>query len=487
MKFEVHNDRVLIHEADTLFLRKLNEALSYPTEVALALQKGIRLPNTRPGWDGMMRLLRQPKKSLPNFPTGLLSRATDLANELNAHFELDDTRQRPDSAPINAHISLYDYQDQAITQAIDDGRGVVVLPPRSGKTRIACGIIDRLGLNTIYVAPTRSIVDQTAHVMREFFGKGVHVQRGKKGLKEAAEAKIVICTGQTLGMMTPAFLKSRDVIIVDEFHHAASKTWVKIAKTIGDNIFYRFGLTGTFFRSGHDEMAMHAWLSNVIFSLTSDDMMERGRLTPVNVAFVPNLAEPIEPPPGASYQEGIGKLGICENESRNAIAAVTAARMSLEGETVLILVSELNQGKLIIQNLTSFIDPKTVKFIHGKVPSDERKEILDAFVPGGAVKVVVGTSCLYEGVDMPGCSALVYCVGEKASVQQVQAAYRVATKSTGKEQAYIIDFNDTVHDVLREHTWERCQTYMGDAIFDVKVLENPFEDFDAWLSKGRAA
>ena len=88
---------------------------------------------------------------------------------------------------------------------------------------------------------------------------------------------------------------------------------------------------------------------------------------------------------------------------------------------------------------------------------------------------------------MPGCSALVYCVGEKASVQQVQAAYRVATKSTGKDQAYIIDFNDTVHDVLREHTWERCQTYMGDAIFDVKVLENPFEDFDAWLSEGRAA
>lgn len=481
--FEVGNTWSSILTADDFILHVLDRESRYPTPQAMAYEAGFKNPEQgeERGWDGWVRLLRRPKTMYPYFPTGLLPKLTRICHKMRYEPVVKDLRCRPDEGfPEFPRIELRDYQEAAVAAGERMGRGVFDMPPRSGKTRTMCELHRRISLPTIWTAPTDRIVQQTARVLEGFFGKHYVIhQIGQKDLDRAACHKVVVCTANTAAVLPQEFYNTRQMIVADEWHHGAAKTYTHQIFPKCDHIFYRYGMTGTFFRSGTDDMAMHGILSDTIYRVESSELLRRGFLVPSHVAFLPIPAKPKVRGAGSSFNGGFGQAGIHEHVYRNQLAAHAALLLHQMGRKVLILVGTKVQGRELAHALFNYLPeaPSTCRFKAVEFLSTDRDrrlqtEIIDSFLANQEVKILLGTSLLGEGVDLPDVDALVYARGEKAEVSLTQNAYRVCTAIHGKRNAIIVDFADRHHRRLMEHSQERLAVYHNEPTFSVSILDD---------------
>ena len=73
----------------------------------------------------------------------------------------------------------------------------------------------------------------------------------------------------------------------------------------------------------------------------------------------------------------------------------------------------------------------------------------------GRHQVIVGTTVIGEGVDVPRASALVFASGGNDGVMMMQSYFRPLTARPGKEVGRIYDFIDSHHGTLRKHSENR--------------------------------
>lgn len=492
VEFVVTNNWTNIMHPPPFLLAVLDQELRYPTPTAMALGAGFLDPDDQAGgWDGWIRMVKKPTRanSHPRVATGLLDRVIQLTVKFGFRYQIHDTREKPaGDVPALVKIPLRDYQQRAVELATRAGRGVLAMPPRSGKTRTMAEIQRQLSLPTVWLAPTNRIVEQTGDVLTGFFGPGYStVLVGSAGWEKAARHQVVVCTAATAVGLPDDFWITRQVLVVDEFHHAAAKSYADIFQKCA-HIYFRYGMTGTFFRSGHDTMAMHGLLSNVIYSITSRELMARGFLVPVKVVFLPVLGH-LRGVESKRYNQGHGKMGIHEHTYRQSMVAHVAYYLSWTGRRVLVLVGTKAQGRDLLGQLRALIprapdgsEHQSAMLVTSDTPRDVQANVIESFVEGREVKVLVGTSLVGEGVDLPSTDALVYARGEKAAVGLVQNAYRVATAVSGKRHAIIVDFADRHHSKLLQHAMERLRIYHAEPTFDVSVLQDANE-FPGWLDR----
>jgi superfamily II DNA or RNA helicase len=462
----------------------LDQAARYPTDTARLLDLSPdSVPGGGGGWDGWVRMLRRYKDGRLELPTGLYYVLAGVCQQEGCGFALVDERVRPEpDIPDRPEIPLRDYQRAAVDAAIAAGRGVLDCPPRGGKTRCAAEIHRQLSLPTLWLAPTDRIVTQTAEVLEEFFGRNYVVKAvGSKEWERHAFKRIVICTAATARLLPQEFYDTRDVLIVDEFHHASGKTYKQIFQKSG-HIYYRYGLTGTFFRSAEDEMAMHSLLSNVIFKITPRYLLERGYLVPTDVFFLPVESTRLMTGGGQTFQTAHGKHGIHEHDERNMMVSLVAALLAKRNRKVLVLVGTKEQGRRIARAVEPLVprshpnsEFRPCEFVSTDMARFKINRILDSFNQLNEVKVLIGTSLVGEGVDLPPADALVYARGEKAEVSLVQNAYRVCTAVEGKGRAVIVDFADRHNRKLLQHSLQRLRVYHANETFNVRVVANAQE------------
>ena len=490
--FEVGNTWTSILEADGFMLGILDKESQYPTPQALAMEKGFKSPEGETGgWNGWIRLLHRPKTMYPYFPSGLLPKFVRICQKYQYTPYVKDLRVKPELGfPDLSPIPLRDYQEAAVAAGMQVGRGVFDCPPRSGKTRLACELQRRISLPTIWIAPTDRIVDQTAKVIEGFFGKnyGYHLVGGSNW-KAAAKHNIVIATMATATALPQEFYDTRQMIVCDEWHHSPCRSFTHEIFPKCDHIYFRFGMTGTFFRSGFDAMAMHGLLSNTIYKVKSSELLARGYLVPTKVAFVPMPAHPKLRGAGSQFSGGFGKHGIHEHAYRNQLAANAALLLYQMGRKVLSLVGTKAQGRELNHRIHNFLPQppagaefEAVEFLSTDRPRDVQVRVIESYLADQEVKILLGTSLLGEGVDLPYVDALVYARGEKAEVSLTQNAYRVCTAVPGKREAVIIDFADRHHRMLLDHSEERLEVYYREPTFDVTVLEDA-NQLPMWLEK----
>lgn len=489
--FSVTNSRTDMTGADPFILHVLDAELRYPTQVA-HLQDSFAMASDQlldqfGNWDGWNRLLHRPRTIPPWFPTGLLSTVLRICDKMQYAYSVTDLRERPvGDIPELVKIDLWDHQEEAVNRGLELGFGVFDLPPRSGKTRLACELHRRLAVPTLWIAPTDRIVRQTHKVLEGFFGKNYAMHLvGSKREQEAGNFQVVVATAAMAFRLSPEFFKTRKCLIVDEFHHSGAKTYKTIFSQC-NHIYHRFGLTGTYFRSGTDAMAMHALLSDVVYKISSDELMRRGYLVPCFSAFVPVPCPHLRGVPSQSFISGHGKMGIHEHEVRNSLVAYTALFLHQTGRKILILVGTKKQGYMIRKALRSLVLSNSkaqfnaTEFVSTDVDRRIQGQILESFEQGQEVKILIGTSLLGEGVDLPTTDALVYARGESAEVTLTQAIYRVSTAVPGKTHAVVVDFGDRHHRHLLRHSKERLKVYFEEPTFEVKVL-NEVGEFPLWL------
>lgn len=184
--------------------------------------------------------------------------------------------------------------------------------------------------------------------------------------------------------------------------------------SLSEHIYFRFGMTGTFFRSGGDDMAMHALLSETIYKISSEELRKLGHLVPANVVFLPVPGPHLTGLSSHTFQSGHGKRGIHEHEGRNQLVAWVATYLARMGRRVLVLVGTKKQGYALRGLLQAYLgqslDPgayQPVEFISTDMDRTRQGEVLESFEGSGTIQVLIGTTILGEGVDIPSADALV--------------------------------------------------------------------------------
>ena len=493
MRIDIRCSRTTLSDWSSSLLDSLGERCSYMARPDMAGTPTDHVDRAHV-WDGRVRLLRRNRDGSAWIPTGLRDYALGLLEESGQQYALVDHRAEPDPDPYfldkyKKPIPLWPHQKACADQLCEMFDAVADMPPRAGKTRTLLEVVRRKGLRTLWVAPRRSIVTQTVKSAEEFFeASDVGVVRASDAA-EQTEKLLTICTAQSIARLPSEFWQSRQMLVCDEAHHYLGSTgWGKTMAEQAKHIAHRKGMSGTFFRSGDDELAMHAFLSKVAFRISSSELEASGHLVPAYSVFLEVAGPKVRAGRGATYfaPNGHGTLGISTHDARNDLVAYAAQKLMTTGRTVLVLVGTKAQGYALRERLESVAGPRHPMCAHAPVEfvSTDRRphqvaKVLDAFRQRQGVRILIGTSMVGEGTDLPVADALVYAAGGQAAVTLVQAWYRVITATEEKQYAVIVDFADLHHRKLAEHSRTRWQTMRKDSIFRPSFAQS-VEQFDLW-------
>lgn len=313
------------------------------------------------------------------------------------------------------HMKPYPDQIAAVKAAIKAETGIIEMPTGTGKSHTIRLLIETLNLRTLVIIPNLGIKAQ--------------MQETLKGVKN-----IVV---ENIDSSRLPKLTDFDILIIDEAHHSASKTYHKLNKNSWTKIYYRFLFTATPFRNDSEEtLLMEAICGKVIYRLTYVDAVNKGYIIPVDV-FTYDV--PKQKCNAETYREVYNQL-IVHNEARNLMIGALLAR--LNGTPTLCLVKEIAHGK-ILSEMTG------VPFVYGK--DDTTKDYIRQF-NSGEIKSLIGTTgVLGEGIDSKPAEYVIIAGLGRAKSNFMQQVGRGVRTCPGKDSCKIILFKDISHRFTLSH------------------------------------
>lgn len=381
-------------------------------------------------------------------PAGLTGHAQAILEHYGWKASIRDTREiPPEYLPLwSVRASWRPYQDGVHQAILNRGGGVIDAPPRSGKTLMLIRALDTLAQPALVVSPSLAIVKQTYDVFRGVFGDELvsRVDGNATPAERDLSKPFVIATIASAIRLPQEFFDSRKLLAIDEFHHGAAESYHKL-NALAKNIYYRLCFTGTHFRTAEDRLAMEAICSDVIYQIPVQYLVDEKWLAPPR--YVVTMTKDS---PRLSVREWaeVYERGIVKDAHRNKLVTKIAAYLGIECNIPTIVLVRRREHARILHKMIP--DSKVVmggdNALTGKVIDDFR---------AGMVPVLIGTTVIGEGVDLPNAGALVYASGGGATVQQIQSYFRPLTANPGKEVGLIYDFKDIHHPTLSRHSDER--------------------------------
>lgn len=492
--------RINIHNCDSyiygtvppqIFLR-LKEELSFRVQNCEFSEKYNTIdPETHQRkWDGRIYLIYQLKNCV-RFSTGLLSKVRKIFDEEGLEYTFTDSRKKYEKEiPITQakNFKLRDYQIPVVERSVKRERGVIKAATGSGKTAIAAGIMQKLGLKgTLFLAMSGDLVMQAKEEFERFLRvNGSPLKVGQVGAGVCDIQDVTVCTVQSLCTAFDVKYKKADdddntsnevdetilqkkedirrmimeskCIFFDEVQHAACDTVRDIMKK-SLNAKYRYGLSASPWRDDGADLFIDSFFGKELADISASILIRKGYLVKPTIYFIL-----IQTPEGTySNYQTIYKNYVVNNVSRNKAMAELAQIHANRGETVLILVRQINHGKL----LESMV-PGSV-FISGRMPAKKRKKVLDD-LREDRLKVVIATSLFDEGIDVKRLNCLIMGSSGKSSTRALQRIGRVLRPFDGKDSATIYDFMDTAK-YLHAHALARRRIYRTEDEFEIKEMK----------------
>jgi superfamily II DNA or RNA helicase len=399
------------------------------------------------------------------FPTGHLNIVKDLLTESKVVANLLDERKKPDSyAKLRWKKLPYEpryYQADMISLGKAEGRGVFESAVGTGKTLVMQYLIQHFSVNTLIIAPSKPLLRQLRTELEECFGRSKveHVTSAKVG-PGAKFKPIRITTVQTLASLRKKkhliyLTKDLDALFIDEFHHAGSKSYTDLLKDL-DQVYYRFGFTGTFLRNDNKTLDMWGVLSNRLYSYKASQAIADGFLTPLKV-----LVHSVEGVANKNYQTEYKKNYCREREAggEELLQKIEfiVTQLAESTDQILILVNRKDSSGKIIHD---YLDSEGIDntYISGDDKADAIEQAIKDF-NDKKVRILIGTTVIGEGIDIRSTDHLIMAKGGKSEIDMVQSTGRAVRLFPGKKVAYLHDFRFRMTRYMEKHLARREEIY----------------------------
>lgn len=331
---------------------------------------------------------------------------------------------------------LRPYQAEAVTAVIDywatPGRDrytpAVVSPVGSGKSTMLAKVAveaRQRGLRVVMLAHRRELLDQmaatVAAVAPDLPAVGI-----VQGQRHTPEADIVAASFQTLTASPSrlAELGRRDIVLVDEAHHAPSETYKAVLDDLGvlspdpDNPVFACGFTATASRA--DGGLGEVW-DKVVFERSLSWAIKAGYLvTPRGLTVVlpdMDLSK-------VTVRAGDYAAGELEHVMQASVDTTVAAMLThAAGRASIVFAAGVDHAEALATALTA--NGVRAAAVTGAMSSQERAKVYADFTEA-RLDAMVTVQVLTEGADFPRCDAVVmarptrsqtlYCFDEQTEI-----------------------------------------------------------------------
>jgi superfamily II DNA or RNA helicase len=287
-----------------------------------------------------------------------------------------------------------------------------------------------------------------------------------------------------------------ELVIAEEAHEASGNGYFELMSACV-NAHYRLSLTATPFMKEDEEANMRLMASSgpVAIKVSEETLIERGILARPYFMFV-KMADPM--PEGILERRDMEgrktgddmvtrltrsmpwtkcyEVGVVGGIKRNGIVVYHAKRAAAWGLSVLVLVQHKRHGQLLQRLLTEA--GVRCNFIFGDHNQKERDAAISA-LKTGRIDVLIGSTILDVGVDVPAIGMIIIASGGKAEVAMRQRIGRGLREKKGgaPNVAFIIDFDDWQNNHLKDHSRQRRAIIEGTPGFREGILAEGM-DFD---------
>lgn len=369
----------------------------------------------------------------------------------------------------------YDYQIETVRRLERHHGMVAMLATGAGKSIVARTVVKRFAMPTIFITTRKLLMHQMADGFKEagfdvgYMGDGAW----------SPKAGINVAMVQTLSarLRNERFRKLMQlfqVAILEEAHEVSGQEYYDVMSSLV-NAHYRIALTATPFMRSNDEanMRLMAVSGHVAIRVSEKVLIERKILAKPFFKYL-DVAPPKNLERGFGWQKAYTR-GIVENEPRNRAFVREFVRARDHGLSCMALVQRRVHGdalKALCEEAGLRAD-----YIFGDHDGERRARAL-ARLKNGMIDVLIGSTILDVGVDVPAVGMIGLVGGGKAEVALRQRIGRgLRAKKTGPNVCLVVDCLDRGHRILLEHSRERRAIIAATDGFAENLLEKG-KDFD---------
>jgi superfamily II DNA or RNA helicase len=251
--------------------------------------------------------------------------------------------------------------------------------------------------------------------------------------------------------------------LVHNCQHCSAETIQEMIKTRTRSMYYRYYFSATPFRNDGSDIALEGVIgSKKLFVYGFDEGSKEGHVVEPRFIIFQYTHKDVDFKKSDFQQEYMNL--IAENEDYNKFIAQIVEDLRKKRRHIIVFVKFISQGEMLKKNIRGSV------LITGLETPQDSQKILQDF---GDKKfdVLIGTSVIGEGVDIPSADCGVMAGAGKAKSEVIQKIGRVLRPYKGKNDAWIVDvthdnaaFNSR-HAELRRKIYEA--TYKGAKIFEV--------------------
>ncbi len=265
-----------------------------------------------------------------------------------------------------------------------------------------------------------------------------------------------------------ALLKETVLLILEEAHESSGNSFYDICRMC-DKADYRLGLTATPFMkdSAEANMRLLAVTGSIGIKVSEKYLIDKGILAKPYFLYLRTDYRPDELNIKNDLKEKVGNsrlsrtspytraasLGITYNLARNSLVVHYAKKMVEHKLSVMVLVRLKRHGQILKEMLES-VGIRT-EFIFGESSQKERMAQLNK-LRNKEIDILIGSTILDVGVDVPGVGGVILAGGGKAEVELRQRVGRgLRRKSDQANICFVVDFLDYSNNHLLQHSFER--------------------------------
>lgn len=339
-------------------------------------------------------------------------------------------------------LKLREYQNEAISSIIKEHESgvnsqLIVLPTGTGKTLVAAGIIKHYNKRVLFIAHRDELLQQARSKLLMYWPQadiGIC-----KAAKNDINHQIVIASVQTISRPRRlAQLKAHkfDILLIDESHHASSKTYERIIKEIGASLVV--GFTATPSRTDKKKLPFTTTFSRSISTMQAGNYLSkitaRRILTGSNINSV-KISKGDFDVEELSFQ--------INTNHRNDLIAKTYCKYARDRKAI-VFASNVKHAK----DLSTAFNARGIKsdYVCGDMKPAKRMATLKKF-RDGRITALFNAQLLTEGYDEPSISCIVMASPTKSVTKFTQAIGRGLRPHASKKDCLVLQFSDDYFDI----------------------------------------